>query len=78
MKMIIVMLSLLPTLVLAENIDYECEDKKSEHTCTMYDNSNFLVSAIEYHIKGDVINFEPSNDLKNSHSSIIIQSCILL
>ena len=69
MKMIIVMLSLLPTLVLAENIDYECEDKKSEHTCTMYANSNFLVSAIEFHIKGDVINFEPSNDFQGDYDS---------
>lgn len=69
MKLIILLLSLFPTICFAEDIDFSCQKQKNVEECTMYANSNFEVSAIEYHIKGNVLNFEATNDFLGDYEN---------
>lgn len=61
-KLLMLLISLFPTFVFAEGITYDCQENKNEKNCTMYAESNFNMSAIEYHIKGKVSNFVATNN----------------
>ena len=69
MKLIILLLSLIPTICLAEDIEYDCKKNNSYQECTMYANSNFEVSAIEYHLKGNIKSFEATNDFLGDYEN---------
>ena len=69
MKLIILLLSLIPTICFAEDIEYDCKKNNSYQECTMYANSNFDVSAIEYHLKGNIKSFEATNDFLGDYEN---------
>lgn len=69
MKLIILLLSLIPTICFAEDIEYDCQKNNSYQECTMYANSNFEVSAIEYHLKGNIKSFEATNDFLGDYEN---------
>ena len=69
MKLIILLLSLIPTICFAEDIEYDCKKNISYQECTMYANSNFEVSAIEYHLKGNIKSFEATNDFLGDYEN---------
>lgn len=69
MKLIILLLSLIPTICFAEDIEYDCKKNNSYQECTMYANSNFEVSAIEYHLKGNIKSFEATNDFLGDYEN---------
>lgn len=59
MKFLIVIISLIPTTILAEGITYECNHENDINDCIMYATSNFPVSAIDYEIEGNILEFNP-------------------
>lgn len=69
MKLIILLLSLIPTICFAEDIEYDCKKNNSYQECTMYANSNFEVSAIEYRLKGNIKSFEATNDFLGDYEN---------
>lgn len=59
MKIILLIISLIPTTIFAEGISYDCKKENNINDCKMYATSNFEVSAIEYEISGNVLEFTP-------------------
>lgn len=69
MKIIILLISLIPTICFAEGIEYDCNKSDKVQKCIMYATSNFEVSAIEYHLKGDIKSFEATNDFLGDYEN---------
>ena len=69
MKIIILLISLIPTICFAEGIEYDCKKRDKVQECIMYATSNFEVSAIEYHLKGDIKSFEATNDFLGDYEN---------
>lgn len=69
MKIMILLLSLIPTLCFAEGIEYDCKKSGKVQECIMYATSNFEVSAIEYHLNGNIKNFEATNDFLGDYEN---------
>ncbi len=69
MKIIILLISLIPTICFAEGIEYDCKKSDKVQECIMYATSNFEVSAIEYHLKGDIKSFEATNDFLGDYEN---------
>lgn len=69
MKIIILLISLIPTICFAEGIEYDCKKNDKVQECVMYATSNFEVSAIEYHLKGNIKSFEATNDFLGDYEN---------
>ena len=69
MKIMFLLLSLIPTLCFAEGIEYDCKKSGKVQECIVYATSNFDVSAIEYHLNGNIKNFEATNDFLGDYEN---------
>lgn len=61
MKLLFMLLSLISASTFKDGISYECKKEENINNCVVYASSNFEVSAIDYEIKGDVLEFVPKD-----------------